>query len=47
MTSSTYDVTVWHRHSLSTKDYFESGLMHLHQPQKNLEAFKCVEFLHL
>ena len=47
MTSSTYDVPVWHGHSLSTKDYFKSGLMHLHQPQKNLEAFKCVEFLHL
>ena len=47
MTSSTYDITVWHRHSLSTKDYLESGLTHLHQPEKNLEAFRSVEFLHL
>ena len=47
MTSSIYDVIVWHGHSLSTKDYFESDLMHLQQSQKNLEAFKCVELLHL
>ena len=47
MTLSTYDVTVWHRRSLSTKNKVESGLTHLHQSQKNLETFKCVEFFHL